>query len=442
MLFRGVSILTTVFTSVAALTCEVPSGTSDDAPAIAAALSQCNNGGTVVLDKTYTIGTLLKTTSLNNIAIQLSGTINLSTNIAYWKANSFQLTYQSAYTAWLIGGTNIHIYGGGTYNGGGDAWYAAGQTGPIPWTIYNAKNVLVENIFQQQSPFWHNFVDGSQNVTFNNINLHSIQSSGAQAQNTDGWDIYRSSDVSITNSYIVNGDDCVSFKPNSTNILVQNLYCQGSHGISVGSLGQYAGEDDIVQNVLVKNVTMVDAENGARIKAFGGSPSATSTTGGGSGIVQNITFQDFTCVACDLPIVIDQCYETDDTTCASYPSKVIISDVHYIDVTGTGTKSKEVVSLVCSDVCRDITATGTYLVGTSGSSEYFCTNIASLSSLDFPCSVAGSIVSGSKPSSTKATSAKATSTTVVAKTTSTLKTTTTKTSTSKTTTAKVTTTKT
>jgi polygalacturonase len=65
-----------------------------------------------------------------------------------------------------------------------EAWYAAGETGPIPWTIYNAQNVLVENINQVQSPFWHNFVYQSSNVTFNNINLHSIQTDGSQAQNT------------------------------------------------------------------------------------------------------------------------------------------------------------------------------------------------------------------------------------------------------------------
>lgn len=32
---------------VSSLTCEVPGGTSDDGPAIKAALIQCNNGGTV-----------------------------------------------------------------------------------------------------------------------------------------------------------------------------------------------------------------------------------------------------------------------------------------------------------------------------------------------------------------------------------------------------------
>ncbi|KAH9213209.1 glycoside hydrolase family 28 protein, partial [Leptodontidium sp. 2 PMI_412] len=368
----------------------VPGGTSDDAPAIKAALATCNNGGTVVLSGTYTIATFLNTTALNNVAIELSGTINLAPTISYWKASSFQLVYQSAYTSWLIGGQGIHIYGGGSYNGGGDTWYAAGTTGPIPWTIYNAKNVLVENIKMTQSPFWHNFVYQSQNVTFDNINIHAIQTDGTQAQNTDGWDVYRSDNIKIINSYIVNGDDCVSLKPNATNVLIESLYCQGSHGISMGSVGQYAGVQDIIQNVLVKNITMVNTSNGARIKAWGGSSSATSTSGGGNGYVQNVTFQDFHCEGCALPIVIDQCYSTSASTCVTYPSKVLINDIHYISVTGTGTKSKEVVSMVCSDICEDITATGTSLVGSSGSSEYFCTNIASLSSLDFPCSVAGS----------------------------------------------------
>lgn len=152
-------------------------------------------------------------------------------------------------------------------------------------------------------------------------------------------------------------------------------------------------------NVLVKNVTMVNAENGARIKAFGGSASSTSTSGGGSGYVRNITFQDFIMQNVDLPVVINQCYQTSAATCASYPSKVSISDVHYINVTGTGGKNKEVVSLVCSDTCQNITASGTRLVGTSGSSQYFCTNIASTSSLDFPCNAAGAVVSGAETSS-------------------------------------------
>ena len=67
-----------VLNSASAATCEVPGGTSDDGPAIKAALATCNNGGTVLLDKTYTIASVLETTGLNNVAIELTGTITLS----------------------------------------------------------------------------------------------------------------------------------------------------------------------------------------------------------------------------------------------------------------------------------------------------------------------------------------------------------------------------
>lgn len=88
-------------------------------------------------------------------------------------------------------------------------------------------------------------------------------------------DLYRSSNIVIQDigdqqwrwyvpahsiqSLVAKFADCVSFKPNSSEILVQNLHCNGSHGISVGSLGQYKNEVDIVENVLVYNISMSNA---------------------------------------------------------------------------------------------------------------------------------------------------------------------------------------
>lgn len=77
-LLQTLALLGFAIRSVTAATCDVAGGTSDDGPAIKAALTTCNNGGTVLLDKTYTIGTVLETTSLSNVAIELTGTIILS----------------------------------------------------------------------------------------------------------------------------------------------------------------------------------------------------------------------------------------------------------------------------------------------------------------------------------------------------------------------------
>lgn len=64
----------------------------------------------------------------------------------------------------------------------------------------------------------------------------------------------------IHDIHVDNGDDCVSFKPNATNVFVSNIYCKGSHGVSIGSLGEYGGVQDIVENIVVNNVTIVDCE--------------------------------------------------------------------------------------------------------------------------------------------------------------------------------------
>eukprot|EP00041_Stephanoeca_diplocostata_P014708 m.276831 g.276831 ORF g.276831 m.276831 type:complete len:60 (+) comp19770_c0_seq25:1531-1710(+) len=36
---------------------------------------------------------------------------------------------------------------------------------------------------------------------------------------------------------IWNGDDCITVKSGSSNILIENLHCRGSHGITIGSVG-------------------------------------------------------------------------------------------------------------------------------------------------------------------------------------------------------------
>ncbi|KAK0221054.1 pectin lyase fold/virulence factor [Armillaria nabsnona] len=123
---------------------------------------------------------------------------------------------------------------------------------PIILMLYQANNVVVEDIQMVNGPSWFNLIYESSNVTYSNISITAESTSDNAAKNTDGWDVYRSDTVVIKDSVIVNGDDCVSFKPNSTNVLVSNLDCAGSHGISVGSLGQYAGIYDVIENITAR----------------------------------------------------------------------------------------------------------------------------------------------------------------------------------------------
>lgn len=164
---------------------------------------------------------------------------------------------------------------------------------------------------------------------------------GVVIANSDGWDTYRSDRVVIQDSVIWNTDgtanandtilemqlkyrtDCVSFKPNSTNIVIQNLVCHGSHGISVGSLGQYAGEVDIVEDLYIYNISMANASDGARIKVWPGIETSFQTLlngGGGLGRVKNVTWDTFYHENNDRAITITQCYgQKNQTLCYEHP---------------------------------------------------------------------------------------------------------------------------
>lgn len=76
-------------------------------------------------------------------------------------------------------------------------------------------------------------------------------------------------------------------------MLVQNLDCTGSHGISVGSLGQYQDEVDIVENLYIRNITLRNGSDAARIKVWPGVAPGTvgSEAGGGVGRVRNIKYE-------------------------------------------------------------------------------------------------------------------------------------------------------
>ncbi|KAF9047506.1 glycoside hydrolase family 28 protein [Panaeolus papilionaceus] len=356
-----------------AVDCTVTASGGDDAPRFLEAVKACATT-TIPKGTTLNIATRLDMTRLRDKHINVQGTIRFNPDIPYWTGNAFFIPFQTQVTFWLLGGQNILLDGGGTLDGVGQPWYDAFAKNstllrPIILTVFQAKDVTIKNINMVNGPEWHNLVNEGQRVVYDNINIKAASTSSTSAKNTDGWNIYRSDDVAILNSVIVNGDDCVAFKPNATNVRVENLDCTGSHGISVGSLGQYPGMFDIVENVFVKNIKMSKAQNGARIKAWAG-PNV------GSGIVKNITFQGFVESAVDLPVVIDQCYMTSASTCAQFPSNTFIQDIWFTNITGTGTKTT-VAQLSCSpgQRCSNINVNDFKLSFPSGTAKYTCQNV-------------------------------------------------------------------
>lgn len=167
----------------------------------------------------------------------------------------------------------------------------------MPWQSMGfnfVNNSRVTHLRSINSMGVHMNVYACKGMKFDHIHLIAPEDS----PNTDGIHIGKSTHIDISTSVIATGDDCVSMSPGSSNITVTNVKCGPGHGISVGSLGQSANEED-VSGLTVTNCTFIGTQNGLRVKTW-----ATSF----SSNVFDLTFQDINMVNVNNPIIIDQHY--------------------------------------------------------------------------------------------------------------------------------------
>ncbi|KAG6815494.1 hypothetical protein H0H87_001272 [Tephrocybe sp. NHM501043] len=219
-----------------------PDGVSDDAPAIRKAFKECGRDGHIIFDDAlFHIESVLQTTDLCNVVIDLPGTLLWGTNITYWRANGLEVGYQNQTTAWMLGGNKIAFngHGTGTFDGNGQLYdFTKGVSNlpgrPISLMITNTTNSLFEGIRFVQSQFWTMIIKNSEDVLLDSIYVNSTSSSSQPARNTDGVDTIFSSRITFRNWTITGGDDNISLKANSTNILIQDCVFHGGLGVAIG----------------------------------------------------------------------------------------------------------------------------------------------------------------------------------------------------------------
>ncbi|XP_057985853.1 polygalacturonase isoform X2 [Hevea brasiliensis] len=224
----------------------------------------------------------------------------------------------------------------------------------------NSNNIEINGLASQDSQKFHIVINSCQNVIVQNVKV----SAASNSPNTDGIHVESSTGVTILNSKIGTGDDCVSVGPGTANLWVENVACGPGHGISLGK----KLEEERVQNVTVKTTTFTGTENGVRIKTWA-RPS--------NGFARNILFQHAVMINAKNPIVIDQNYCPDDKNCPNQESGVKISDVTYQDIHGSS--ATEVgVKLDCSTKypCTGIELEDVKLTYNNQPAEASCINAA------------------------------------------------------------------
>jgi rhamnogalacturonan hydrolase len=69
-----------------------------------------------------------------------------------------------------------------------------------------------------------------------NLEAYHITIRGPSIGGTDGIDIICTDNCYLHDIEVTNRDECISVKSPSNNILIENIYCNQSGGMSIGSL--------------------------------------------------------------------------------------------------------------------------------------------------------------------------------------------------------------
>lgn len=107
----------------------------------------------------------------------------------------------------------------------------------------------------------------SEDVLLENI---YVNNTGKNADNTDGADTIFANNITFRGWTVVNGDDSISTKANSTNILIENCTFYNGLGVAIGSIGQYNNTSEYIENVTARNIINYNTRYAAYIKTWVG----------------------------------------------------------------------------------------------------------------------------------------------------------------------------
>jgi polygalacturonase len=310
-----------------------------------------------------------------NFSIELTN-LEPGTTVTFQGRITFGFTNSSSFTPLIISNSSdVTITGapGSVIDGNGSVyWDGIGSNGgvPKPNTFIKLKkltgNTVVKNLRIVNWPTHCFSIEGCEDLTIRNLTLDNRagdapndRSDGKPAaHNTDGFGIKSSKRVLVSDSLVWNQDDCVAIT-SGDDIVARNMFCSGGHGLSIGSVG--GKDDNNVTNIVFANSTVLNSENGARIK----------TNFNTTGYVGNVRYSGITVInATKRGIDLQQDYLNGGPT--GEPSNgVRVEGVVFENIIGTAGKEAMDYYVLCGDgSCKDVEFRGVSISG--GGKESSC----------------------------------------------------------------------
>jgi polygalacturonase len=205
--------------------------------------------------------------------------------------------------------SNAAVMGDGAIDGRGDrgvlgksyTWWQQSRAAEPTNARYSAPRLIIADhadgfilyrIRLHNSPNFHVAVNNTNGFTAWGVHLLTPTVQGTDARNTDGIDPGNSENVTITKSWIKNGDDNIAIKANVHHMSVIDNHFYDGHGMSMGS--EARDESDI----LVDTLTLDHTSSGIRIKS--------NVQRGGT--VRNISYRNICMQDVAVPISISPFY--------------------------------------------------------------------------------------------------------------------------------------
>ncbi|KAE8356914.1 glycoside hydrolase [Aspergillus coremiiformis] len=310
---------------------------------------------------------------LRNIQVPAGQTLDL-TKAKKGATITFEGTTTFGYKEWTgplirFAGTGITVTQapGAVIDGQGMRWWdTKGTNGgkKKPKFIYAHKlySSTIKGLHIKNSPVQVFSVQGNE-VHLNDITIDNSAGDKQGGHNTDAFDVNDSNGVYIVGANVKNQDDCLAIN-SGTNIHFNRGTCSGGHGISIGSVG--GRSNNVVKDVFISDSTVVDSDNGIRIKTISGATGSVSGIHYGNIILKNIKKNG---------IVIQQDYLNGGPT-GKPTTGVPITNVNVNGVTGSVAGSATPVYLLCGKgSCSNWTWKGVNISGGKKSSK--CQNVPS-----------------------------------------------------------------
>jgi len=231
-------------------------------------------------NKTFLLMGGIRAYNLTSITFLLDGTIVFSDNMDQWPRESSGDVFECIHFFWAQNVT-FTSSGVGTLDGQGSTWWGLpgigylvrGENRPRLFNIVDSKDILVENLFFLNSPYWTFWVHGVDGleVRFCEISARRTDQDhhgiiDLTAFNTDGFDV-TGRNVWIHDCTVWDQDDCIAVKDNSENMLFERITASGV-GLTIGSIGT-----SNVNNITFRDSFMHHTWKGIYMKFRGGDES-------------------------------------------------------------------------------------------------------------------------------------------------------------------------